>query len=124
MDEKTPELSRNPLSIAEWIGIALMVLSFLLFWSILALPFVGDLGVHKGVVAGAMAIGGELVFWLGVLVAGRDFMRRYRDRFSVRQLIAWFNDRGADRPAEAAEQPPSASPDRESSDPARRRNSD
>lgn len=92
MSQEPEAGSSTPLTIKERLGIALVVLSFLLFWSMLALPFIGDVGVHKGWVAGGLAVAAEVVFWLGVMVAGRDFMRRYRDRLSIRKLIAWLKD--------------------------------
>lgn len=112
MQDETPHCAptRKPLSIAEWVGITLMVLSFVLFWSILALPFVGDLGVHKGMVVAALLIGGEVAFWLGVLIAGRDFMRRYRDQFSIRRLVAWFNERDTEQPASGSTPEPTDEP--------------
>ena len=84
--------SKQPFTLRERTGIALAVLALVLQWSVLAVPF-SDLDTSDKLwLAGGLTVAGELAFWLGVLVAGRDFVRRYRDRISIKKLIAWITD--------------------------------
>ena len=73
MSETSP-----PFTWKERAGVALMAVSFVLSWSILAVPWLGGTFGEKAMIAGALAVSGEVVFWIAVLVAGRAFMQRYR----------------------------------------------
>ena len=76
----------------EWTGVVLFVLSFIMFWSILAVPWLDAPVSTRAWLAGALAVGAEVVFWVGVLIAGRDFMRRYRAHLSPRKILAWIKE--------------------------------
>lgn len=84
--------SKQPFTLRERTGITLAVLALVLQWSVLAVPFADLETSDKLWLAGGLTVTGELAFWLGVLVAGRDFVRRYRDRISIKKLIAWITD--------------------------------
>ena len=88
----------TPFNWKERAGIALLVLSFISFWSILGVPWLDGTTAEKAYIAGALAIGGEVIFWIGVLVAGRDFMKRYQPKFSWQRVKEeWLrNARGED----------------------------
>ena len=76
----------------EWTGVILFVLSFVMFWSILAVPWLDGSVAWRASIAGGLAIGAEVVFWVGVLIAGRPFMRRYREYLSLKKIMALIND--------------------------------
>lgn len=70
----------NP-NIGKILGIALIIVSFVLWGIIVALPF---LGLKAGVIAGAttaLVILGEITFWLGILLAGRPAWERIKGFF-------------------------------------------
>ena len=85
----------------EWTGVILFVLSFLMFWSILAVPWLDGSVAWRASIAGGLAVGAEVVFWVGVLIAGRPFMRRYREYLSLKKILALIND---DAPKEGDQQ--------------------
>ncbi|MBA2308765.1 MAG: hypothetical protein H0W01_05580 [Pseudonocardiales bacterium] len=60
------------------VGVLLIVLSFLAWLLILAVPFVlsGGAAVATGV---GLAIGAEVIFWLGLILAGRDTWRLVKE---------------------------------------------
>lgn len=93
----------------EWTGVVLFVMSFVMFWSILAVPWLDAPVATRAWLAGGLAVGAEVVFWIGILIAGRDFMRRYREYLSPRKILAWIKDadNNTDKPSETpAERPP------------------
>jgi hypothetical protein len=92
----------------EWTGVVLFVLSFVMFWSILAVPWLEASVSTRAWIAGGLAVGAEAVFWTGILIAGRDFMRRYRQYLSPRKILAWIKD--ADNKADEPAEPISALP--------------
>ena len=71
----------------EKIAAALVVLSCLLYAGLLGLPFLAVGASTKAALACALVVGGESVFWLGTLVAGRELMRRYRTKLWPQR---WF----------------------------------
>ena len=82
------QAAREAFTLKEKLGVGLVGLAMLLQWSVLVVPFVDLETSEKLWLAGALTVAGEIVFWLGVLVAGRDFIRRYRDRISLKKKQA------------------------------------
>ncbi len=54
------------------VGVLLIALSFLAWLLILAVPFVGLSGGAAVATVAGLAIGAEVIFWLGLVLAGRD----------------------------------------------------
>ncbi len=54
------------------LGVLLIVLSFLGWLLILAVPFLGLNGGAAVATGVGLAIGAEVIFWLGVVLVGRD----------------------------------------------------
>jgi len=63
-------------------GISLIILSTLLFTSLLAIPFLDVTGKTKISISTAAVILGEITFWTGGLLLGKEIFTRYK---------AWFN---------------------------------
>jgi len=94
----------------EIIAAALVVLSCLLYASLLVLPFLGISVAAKATVATVLVCTGEGTFWIGAVVAGREVVRRYRSRLWPSQ---WFR-RAEDEPvtpATPAPEPPGPHPE-------------
>lgn len=69
------------------LGIVLVVLSFILYSGILlvpAMPF--SLGV-KALITSALVILGEVSFWVGGFILGRDVIKRYKKYLNP---LNWF----------------------------------
>ena len=63
------------------IGVVLLLISILLWLSLLVIPFLPLSVGFKAGVAASVFIAAEVTFWLGVICTGREFVRRYKDRF-------------------------------------------
>ena len=72
---------------AERAGLALVVLSALAYLGLLVVPFTPLDFAGKAALAAGLVIGGEALFWLGALVAGRSVMRKYREWLSPRRIL-------------------------------------
>jgi hypothetical protein len=70
----------------ERAGLALVVLSGVAYMGLFAVPWLPLSLAGKSAAAVALVVGGEALFWLGVLIAGREIMRKYRHLLSPRQL--------------------------------------
>ncbi len=69
------------------IGVALVVLGILLYLSLLAVPFLSISSEDKvGIVAIGVVIG-EIMFWLGAILAGQDIIRKYKHKINPKN---WF----------------------------------
>ena len=92
------EAERAPFNWKERTGIGLMILSFLVSTAIFAVPWLEGSTAWKAAVAAGLLVAAEAIFWVGVLVAGRDFMRRYRGWFSIKRLKALLADANKSSP--------------------------
>jgi hypothetical protein len=72
------------------IAIVLILLSGLLFGMIFVVPFFPVSIATKGVLVTACIISGEISWWAGVAVAGKQVITRYKQYFNPRN---WFSRR-------------------------------
>lgn len=75
------------------------------FWAgLLVVPLLDVSGTTRAWIAGGLIVAGELTFWGGVLIVGREVMRHHRDKLWPGN---WFSRRpkqdSAPREAESAE---------------------
>ena len=84
----------DPAPTSRWLrtGVALMAIS-LLFWVALpVIPFLPLPVEARAALGGAMLLGAEIVFWLGVALAGPEALKRgkswVRDRLRLRKARA------------------------------------
>ncbi|MDR7071353.1 transporter suffix domain-containing protein [Fictibacillus barbaricus] len=59
------------------LGILLIIASFILWGFILVVPFMSFSGTTKTVFVTILVITGEVTFWLGALLAGKDMVKRF-----------------------------------------------
>jgi len=72
------------------VAIILVIVSFLLWGGILVVPFIDFFKMaEKAAVIGVLAVAGELLLWVGVLMVGREVMVRYKHKLSPKN---WFNN--------------------------------
>ena len=62
------------------IGVVLMIVSVLPWLTLLVLPFLGLSGGDTAAAVGALLVAAEILFWLGVVLAGRDTWRLARSQ--------------------------------------------
>lgn len=66
----------------KYLGIILIVLSFVLYGAIFVVPFTPfSTGVKATLVAG-LAIAGEITFWVGGFFVGRELVKKYRSKLN------------------------------------------
>ena len=62
------------------LALGCLVLSCLFYAALFGVPFLSGDYATKAAVSGGLIVAGEGAFWLGVAIAGRELMRRYRRR--------------------------------------------
>ena len=75
------------------LGFGLLGLSFISYASILAVPLSPLTIEGKIAVTSALVIGGEIAFWVGGILVGRELVSRYRQAFNPIWWAKWFRRR-------------------------------
>ena len=60
------------------LGIILIIISVLIFLTLFVIPFVGIDLKFKLSIATALAVAGEVFYWIGVLLVGKEAWKRYK----------------------------------------------
>ena len=68
-------------------GIGLIVISFLLYASLLAVPFLKICVTAKLSITPVIVIIGEILFWVGGILVGKEFIMKYRKNINQKN---WF----------------------------------
>ncbi|KZE68851.1 hypothetical protein AWM68_00830 [Fictibacillus phosphorivorans] len=63
------------------IGIIFIVLSFVLWLFIPVIPFLSFSAGLKTAIVSGLFIGGEVSFWLGALLAGKDIVKKFIQKY-------------------------------------------
>lgn len=63
------------------IGIIFIVLSFVLWLLIPVIPFLSFSAGLKTAIVSGLFIGGEVFFWLGALLAGKDIVQKFIQKY-------------------------------------------
>ena len=71
-------------------GIALIVISTLLFTSLLAVPFLDADGKTKITITTILIVLGEITFWVGGFLLGKELLNKYK---SYLNPMNWFKKR-------------------------------
>ncbi len=69
------------------VGIILIALSFVLYGCLLIIPFIPYPVGTKAVVSTILIITGEISFWAGGFILGRELVMKYRKYFNP---LRWF----------------------------------
>jgi hypothetical protein len=72
----------------KWVGVGLIVLSFILYGGLLLVPMLALAIEAKVGLSTALVVVGEITYWIGVVIVGRELVSRYRDRLHPRQWLA------------------------------------
>jgi hypothetical protein len=69
------------------IGLVLIIGSCLLWVAVLVIPFLPVSLAKKAVIATSLVLISEVMFWLGILLAGKELAQRYRHQLNP---IEWY----------------------------------
>jgi len=81
-------------------GIFLIILSTLLFTSLLAVPFLNVAGKTKITISTIAVILGEITFWVGGILLGKELFNKYKSYFNP---LNWFKKRIIPAPVNESE---------------------
>ena len=68
-------------------GIILIIASFILYGSILLIPFTPFTSGTKVVLGTALAVAGEVSFWVGGIILGKEVVQKYKKYLNP---LNWF----------------------------------
>jgi hypothetical protein len=68
------------------LGIALIFISFLPWFAGFAVPFLALSIAQKSVLIPVLFVSAELIFWIGILIVGKEVAERYRRWLNPRYL--------------------------------------
>jgi hypothetical protein len=80
-------MMRGAMKLLKKIGILLFVLSFVLYGLILLIPLLSVSLKAKTIITTSLIVSGEITFWSGGLILGKEVMRKYRRLFNPKN---WF----------------------------------
>jgi hypothetical protein len=66
-------------------GIILILISGVFFGLILAVPFLTYTIGQKGIITTGLVICGEIAWWVGVVILGKEVVERYKKYFHLRK---------------------------------------
>ena len=69
---------------SRWLGAGILILSFAFYGSLLLLPFLSIDGVTKAAAVPVLIVLGEIAFWIGGILLGKEVVARYRHFFNPR----------------------------------------
>jgi hypothetical protein len=84
-------MSNKPLPLT-WIaklGVGLAIASFIPWMLLPVLPFLPLSVGEKAMAAGILLGLAEVMFWLGVVLAGQEVVRRYREKVRLGRIWDW-----------------------------------
>ena len=64
------------------LGLVLIITSCLLWAAVFVVPFLPFTISHKTIIITSLVIISEVVFWLGILLVGKDIAHRYRSQLN------------------------------------------
>ena len=69
------------------LGLVLIIVSCLLWAAIFVVPFLQFTLANKATIITSLVITSEVIFWLGILLAGKELAHRYRRQLNP---IEWW----------------------------------
>lgn len=74
------------------LGLFLIVISFVPWIAVLIVPLLPLSTTQKALMVPVLAVVAELLFWLGLLIVGKEAARRYRHYLSPRYIWNWLRN--------------------------------
>ncbi|WP_240903807.1 transporter suffix domain-containing protein [Chengkuizengella sediminis] len=78
------------------LGFILIIFSFIFYGLILIVPFLNVSTGFKTAVTGILIIVGEISFWVGGLILGREVVKKYRNFFNIKKWFKKNENEGSD----------------------------
>ncbi len=78
-----------PLTWIAKLGVGLAIGSLIPWLLLPVLPFLPLSVGQKAIAAGLMVGGAEIIFWIGLVLAGREVIQRYRGKLKLERIWAW-----------------------------------
>jgi hypothetical protein len=72
------------------LGVILIIISFILWIFILAAPFLEITTTLKAAIVGIFVVLGEIFFWGGTVLVGKDIVKKYMECINP---IKWINNK-------------------------------
>jgi len=83
-------MKNDTLSLKRWLGMALFILSFVLYGFLLLVPLSPFSSEGKIALSAAVVILAESSFWLSVIILGREAIAKYRRADWRSRLSKWL----------------------------------
>jgi hypothetical protein len=64
------------------LGLALIIVSCILWGAVLLVPMLTLSLAHKGLVSTGLILISEAIFWVGILISGKELAHRYRQNLN------------------------------------------
>jgi hypothetical protein len=64
------------------LGLTLIIISCVLWGAVLFVPMLALSLAHKGLVSTGLILISEVIFWLGILISGKELAHRYRQNLN------------------------------------------
>lgn len=80
------------------LGFVLIILSFVLYGLILVVPFLEVTVALKASITTLLIIFGEVSFWVGGFILGKEFVSKYRKLFNVKNWYKGKKQSEQDKP--------------------------
>ena len=90
-DMATDKISKNTNSVTFKLGVGLLIVSCLLWLSLVIIPFLPITSLAKTGLATSALIAGEVAFWLGAILTGKEFVQRYKKYFNPKNWKKYKN---------------------------------
>jgi hypothetical protein len=78
-------------------GISLIILSTILFTSLVAIPFIDVAGKTKITITSVLVVLGEVTFWIGGILLGKELFSKYKAYFNP---LNWFKKKNGQPPVD------------------------
>ncbi|WP_134217410.1 transporter suffix domain-containing protein [Pelotomaculum sp. FP] len=88
-DQKHQEANK---SLLKKIGIALVILSCVLYGGLFIVPFIPCSVATKAIISTSLVISGEASFWIGGIILGKELVSKFRYYFNP---MNWFKKKGS-----------------------------
>jgi len=88
-DQKHQEANK---SLLKKIGIALVILSCVLYGGLFIVPFIPCSVATKAIISTSLVISGEASFWIGGIILGKELVSKFR---YYNNPMNWFKKKGS-----------------------------
>jgi len=74
------------------LGLILVISSFLFYGLLILVPFLEFSIAVKGIISTSLVICGEVSFWIGSFILGKEFIAKIKSKFNFVKLFSFKNN--------------------------------